>query len=495
MTNSTDMKNVTKSLFIWLISIPIILASLYFCFGQKAFILAVSFTVIILIGMGIMQKIYAQALVLVGGCILLLIAAFLFPETAITSASSGSKVIDVFVEIKNVFSKNIASLGLIIMVIAGFSRYMNDIGASGKLVEICVKPLGKLKSRYILLGVCYIMMQLLALFISSPSGLALLMMSTLYPILRSIGCSKASVAAVIASGICIDYGPSATGSILIAEITNYDLFSFFVEKQIPIVWILFIFIGVMHMFVQAYWDKKEAVSTEDDDGLLMHQSASSEKVPYFFALLPIVPMILLFVFSSLVEEWLPKSVRFKMDVVTAMFISFFIALFCDFIRTFSIKKAADKIAGLFDQMGQSFIMIVSILLCAQVLAQGMIKIGFIDTLFSFIPSGTHTHILVVLSFSILVFFSSVVLGTGSTFNAFAPLAAEVSKGAGVSVFRVLIPMHFSGSLGRSFSPIAGVTIAVAGLVGLTPFDIIKRNALQLGSAYILMLVLSHFLIV
>ncbi|WP_159567712.1 C4-dicarboxylate transporter DcuC [Budvicia diplopodorum] len=494
MTESTDMKNIKKSWFIWIISIPIILASMYFCFGQKAFVLAVSFIVIILIGMGIMRRIYAQALVLVGGCVLLLIAAFLFPDAAITGTSSGSKVIDVFVEIKNVFSKNIASLGLIIMVIAGFSRYMNDIGASGKLVEICVKPLGRLKSRYMLLGGCYIIMQLLALFISSPSGLALLMMSTLYPILRSIGCSKASVAAVIASGVCIDYGPSATGSILISEITGYDLFSFFVEKQIPVVWILFIFIGVMHMFVQAYWDKKEPVPSQDDS-LLMYQQASAEKVPYLFALLPIIPMILLFIFSSLAEEWLPKALRFKMDVITAMFISFFIAFFCDLIRTFNIKKAADKIAGLFDQMGQSFIMIVSILLCAQVLAQGMIKIGFIETLFSFIPSGTHTHILVVLSFSILVFFSSVVLGTGSTFNAFAPLAAEMAKGAGISVYRVLIPMHFSGSLGRSFSPIAGVTIAVAGLVGLTPFDIIKRNALQLGSAYILMLILSHFLIV
>ena len=88
MTESTDMKNIKKSLFIWTISIPIILASIYFCFGQKAFILAVSFIVIILIGMGIMRKIYAQALVLVGGCVLLLIAAFLFPDSTITPCVS-----------------------------------------------------------------------------------------------------------------------------------------------------------------------------------------------------------------------------------------------------------------------------------------------------------------------------------------------------------------------------------------------------------------------
>lgn len=474
---------------LFIISSIISLLALKSIFGDKTFILATSFLVITLVSAGIAKQYYSQAVILIGGIFLLTVTAFFFPDVSITKAASGSRLVDIFIEIKNIFSDSVAKLGLIIMVIAGFSRYMNDIGASAKLVEICIKPLKKINAKYILLGSCYILMQILALFISSPSGLALLMLTTLYPVLRSIGCSRAAVASVIASGICIDYGPSATGSVLISEITGYDLFSFFVDKQIPIVAVLFIVIGVLHMIMQAYWDKKEGVTTEPTTDIDKDVEIA-QHTPAYYALLPVVPMIILFTFSSLVEEHLPEILRIKIDVVSAIILSFFIAFFVDLIRTLDIKKATDKITGLFDQMGQSFITVVSILLCAQVLVAGIIKIGFIDTLFGFIPNDGHYANIIVVIFSLLIFFGSVIMGTGTVFNAFAPLSAEVAKGAGISAFKMLVPLHFSASLGRSFSPISGVILAVSGFVGVTPYEIIKRNCVQLTVAYVLMLVLS-----
>ncbi|TDN54677.1 DcuC family C4-dicarboxylate transporter [Buttiauxella sp. JUb87] len=474
---------------LFIMSCFLALWALKYAFGDKTFVLAASFLVIILVSAGIAKQYYAQSIILTGGIFLLFITALYFPSVSITKAVSGSRFIDIFIEIKSIFSDSIAKLGLIIMVIAGFSRYMNDIGASAKLVELCIQPLKKINAKYILLGSCYILMQILALFISSPSGLALLMLTTLYPVLRSIGCSKAAVASVIASGICIDYGPAATGSVLISEITGYDLFSVFVDKQLPIVAILFVAIGVLHMFMQAYWDRKEGITQEQDENEVS-ENEIAKHVPTYYALLPIVPMILLFTFSSLVEENLPKFLQIKIDVVSAIILSFFIAFITDTIRTFDLKKSTDKVIGLFDQMGQSFITVVSILLCAQVLVAGIIKIGFIDTLFSFIPSNGHFAYIMVIIFSLLIFFGSLIMGTGTVFNAFAPLSAEVAKGAGISVFKMLVPLHFSASLGRTFSPISGVIIAVSGFVGVTPFQIIKRNCIQLGVGYVLMLGLS-----
>ncbi|WP_181012916.1 C4-dicarboxylate transporter DcuC [Citrobacter amalonaticus] len=467
----------------------IALGALKLAFGTQAFVLTASFLVIVLVSMGIAKKYYAQAVILTGGISLLIITALFFPDVDMTKASSGSTFLDIFIEIKSVFSDSIARLGLIIMVIAGFSRYMNDIGASAKLVELCIKPLKRINAKYILLGVCYILMQVLALFISSPSGLALLMLTTLFPVLRSIGCSRAAVASVIASGICIDYGPSATGSVLISEITGYDLFSFFVDKQIPIVAILFIVIGISHMIMQAYWDKKEGVNDEQPEENEKTAEIASH-IPGYYALLPVVPMIILFTFSSLIEEHLPSFLQLKIDVVSAIILSFFIAFLIDSIRSLDLKKSTEKVMGLFDQMGQSFITVVSILLCAQVLVAGIIKIGFIDILFSFIPNEDHYATMMIILFSLLIFFGSVIMGTATVFNAFAPLSAEVAQGAGISVFKMLVPLHFSASLGRSFSPISGVIIAVSGFIGVTPFEIIKRNCVQLTIAYILMMTLS-----
>ena len=483
-----------KKILIWALSIPVVLIAIYMTMGTNAFILSVSVMVVALIAKGIIAEIYPQALVLVGGTVLLMLAAFLFPETELVKASTGSRFTDVFSSIRTVFSNSLTSLGLTIMVIAGFSRYMHEIGASKKLVEISVKPLGIIKSRYLLLGCCFILIQLLAMFLTSPAGLSLLLMSTLYPILRSVGCSKGAVAAVIAS-ICINYGPAEVGTILIAELSKRDLFDVFLNSQVPVLVIVFPFIGVMHMIMQRYWDKKDAQSAGDSgQDMMAEDDKPTSGVPVYYALFPVMPLVILFVFSDLAQGMFPEGVKFKVDIISAMLMAFFLAFFVDFFRSLDVKVAAQKISFMFEQMGQSFVTIVSILICAQVLAEGLIKIGFINTLFSLLPAGEHTHLLIVLFFSLFIFISSVVLGSATTFNAFASLAAEMAQSGGVSVVKTLMSMYYSAGFGRAFSPIAGFIIAVSGLVGLKPYDLIKRNAVQLASGYVLTLTLNYLLV-
>ncbi|STQ70540.1 Putative cryptic C4-dicarboxylate transporter DcuD [Hafnia alvei] len=54
-------------------------------------------------------------------------------------------------------------------------------------------------------------------------------------------------------------------------------------------------------------------------------------------------------------------------------------------------------------------------------------------------------------------------------------------------------MYYSAGFGRAFSPIAGFIIAVSGLVGLKPYDLIKRNAVQLACGYALSLAITYFI--
>lgn len=483
-----------RKMIIWILSVPLVLLAVYFSLGVNAFILSVSVVTVALIARGIIADIYPQALVLVGGTVLLLLTAFLFPGTELVKVSTGSRFVDVFANIGTVFSSNLTSLGLIIMVIAGFSRYMQEIGASQKLVEITVKPMGMLKSRYILLGCCFILIQLLAMFLTSPAGLSLLLMSTLYPILRSVGCSKGAVAAVIAC-ICINYGPAELGTIMIAELTENDLFDLFVTKQIPVLAIVFPFIGVMHMVMQRYWDRKEeqAGKTEEQD-IPAETGGAVPGVPLYYALFPVLPLVILFVFSDLAQGMFPEDMKFKVGILPAILMSFFLAFFVDFARSLNVKIAAQKISFMFEQMGQSFMAIISILICAQVLVQGLIKIGFVDTLFQLLPAGEHTHLMIVLFFSLFIFICALIMGTSTTFLAFAPLAAEMAKSGGVSTVKTLLSMYYSAGFGRAFSPIAGFIIAVSGMVGLRPYDLIKRNAVQLASGYGLTLILNYFLV-
>jgi DcuC family C4-dicarboxylate transporter len=480
----------------FMLSTVIVLIAFYFFAGKTTFVLLLSMTVLFLIARGIAQGWYAQAVVLTGGVVFLLVTAFIYPEVAISKADSGSRLLNVFVSVKETFSQQAAGLGLTIMTIAGFSRYMNEIGASDKLVEICVVPLKKVKSRYMLLGLSYMVMQVLALFIPSASGLGLLMMATMYPVLRAVGCSKESVAAIIASGVCIDFGPAASSMIVGAEVAQVDLFGFFVYEQLPVAVFLIPFIGVMHMIVLRYWDKKAELKLAAGGNVQAPEAlaeAEKKNVPLFYALLPTIPMFLLFVFSKLSDGVLPSWLRFQMDVVSALLLSFSIAFIFDILLTRNLKSSLAKVACLFDQMGKAFISIVSIILCAQVLANGMMKIGVINILFSMVPTGNHTMILTVVIFSVLIFLGSILLGTGTTFNAFASVAGEVAKAAGIPMAKILIPMQFASGFGRTLSPIAGIIIAVAGLVGISPTEIVKRNAIQLVSAFVLSMILSFII--
>ena len=48
-------------------------------------------------------------------------------------------------------------------------------------------------------------------------------------------------------------------------------------------------------------------------------------------------------------------------------------------------------------------------------------------------------------------------------------------------------------MGRTVSPISGVLIAVSELAGISPIDLVKRNAIPFGMNMFLMLIL-HFVL-
>ena len=97
-------------------------------------------------------------------------------------------------------SSRVAGLGLIIMSAAGYSKYMSMIGASARMADVMSRPLRLLNSPYLVLALSYIVGQLMNIFIPSASGLALLLMVTMYPVLVKLGVSPLSAAAFPVTG-------------------------------------------------------------------------------------------------------------------------------------------------------------------------------------------------------------------------------------------------------------------------------------------------------
>jgi DcuC family C4-dicarboxylate transporter len=144
-------------------------------------------------------------------------------------------------------------------------------------------------------------------------------------------------------------------------------------------------------------------------------------------------------------------------------------------------------------MGDIFTTVVTLVLVSEVFADGLIALGFMEGLLAAIHSLGAADSLVVVAFVLLIFFASILMGSGNAaFFSFSPLIPDVAARFGLSSVRMLLPMNLAASLGRTVSPISGVLLAVAALAKVSPMDLAKRNAIPVAGSLLLMLLIQLF---
>lgn len=148
---------------------------------------------------------------LFAGLVLLLCAAGLTDASFLPKGvkPSGFFLFDIFNTLKSIATKQSAGIGFLIMTAGGFAAYMDRIGAARALVDIAVKPLSMLKAPYLVLVGGYLVGQILVMVIPSAAGLAMLLLVALFPILKAVGTSAASAAAVIGTSAGMTFAPTA----------------------------------------------------------------------------------------------------------------------------------------------------------------------------------------------------------------------------------------------------------------------------------------------
>ncbi|MGL4602317.1 MAG: C4-dicarboxylate transporter DcuC, partial [Plesiomonas sp.] len=113
----------------------------------------ISLVVVFATGYLIVKKYNPQMVLFMAGIILLASAILLETGTPLPEAkSSGSVWLDIFYYIKGMMGSTVADLGLIIMAVGGFAKYMDHIGASRALVAISTRPLSIIRSPYLVMA-------------------------------------------------------------------------------------------------------------------------------------------------------------------------------------------------------------------------------------------------------------------------------------------------------------------------------------------------------
>lgn len=424
----------------------------------------------------IVKKYYPQAVLLIAG-IMLLLATYFIGSNPILAAkeSSGSALLDIFHTIKALLSSRVAGLGLTIMSIAGFAKYMEYIGASKSLFAVVASPLKHIKSPYILLVLSFYMSQFLVLFIPSHAGLALLLMVMLYPILIRTGVSKLSALGVIGCAQYMDVGPGSGNAILAANICKVDPAVYFVDYQLSIFITTTLILGVVHYYSQKWWDKKEGFVGYNDSADLIKEDEG--RPPLIYAILPIIPMIFILGFSPIFKS------KIQMDVVTAMFLSTFISMIFEYVRTKDFRTTLQSLKYLYEGMGNSFATVVSLIVAGEVFAAGLMKIGAVDVMTSSAQNlGLGVHALIIL-FCLVIACCAFLMGSGNAaFFSFAALAPKIAASLKIDVVTLLLPMQIMTSFGRVVSPITAAIVAIAGVAGVSPVQVVKRTAIPMAAA-------------
>lgn len=444
-----------------------------------------SLVFIVIVARLLFKKFHPQAVLLVAGLLMLSISLFLDTELPGAFSTTGFSGFDLFKLIKESFSETNAGVGLMIMAIGGFVAYIDKIGASQALVYVAMKPLGLLKSKpYLAASLVIPIGQLLFVAIPSAAGLSLLLMASMFPILTNLGVSKLSAASVITATTAFGMGPASAITASASSITEIEVVSYFINHQILLVLPLSFSMMVTYYFVNKHYDKKNnLVSTE-------LQEVKKSTSPLIYAIIPVFPIILLLLFSE-VASILPTPIY--LDTTTAMFISLFVGVIFEMIRTKNVKEVLDSLKIFWNGMGDIFKSVVTLIIAADIFAKGLINLGFIDGLLEVTQNLGLNAIGIGIVMSIMIFLASMLMGSGNaSFFAFGPLVPNIATKLGVSSTSMILPMQLSASMGRTVSPVAGLIIAVSDIAGVSTLDIVKRNFIPLVVALVLMLTL-HFI--
>lgn len=451
--------------------------------------LEIIIALLVVLGVGylIYKKYNATIALAVGGIILLFAAVILGHPVLSPEETTGIVWLDPFKKVEISFLKNLGNIGLTIMTLFGFSSYMNLIGANEVTVDIMTKPLGKIKSKYFIVPVIFLLGNLLSLVVPSASSLAVLLMATLYPVLTKVGVTPLTAGAVIATTATIMPTPLGADNVLAAETFGMNIMDYVIahaKVSIPTLVIM----AVAHYFWQKYLDKKQSLSTEVKIDESKLAKLNNNLPPKYYAILPILPLILVLFFNIFMKE-------VQIGLVSIAFISLIVAVILELIRKKDFVKVSNDINEFFKGMGNGLAMVVSLLVAASLLVDGLKALGVVDMITNSVQNLHGAGTILMLAFSGVTFLIGLISGGGlSVFYASVEMIPELAVAVGVAGPMIALPMQMVANLVRSISPVAACIIVVCSITGTNPMQIVKRTSVPILVGVVATLILSVILL-
>lgn len=444
-------------------------------------------TLILVICGYLIAKNYDAKIVLFGAGLLLMFTAVGLGHPLLPAAqSSGLSWLDPFVQIKQIFISQMGNVGLTIMVLFGFSSYMSHIGANDVTVMLLTRPLSRIRSPYLLVPVIFLLGNLLSLVVPSAASLAVLLMATLYPVLKASNMSSLTAGAVIATTATIMPSPLGADNVLAAQKLGIPLVEYIVSYHAPISLPTLALMAVVHYFWQKAMDKRQQARgglEEKEESLAVPTGLP----PAYYGLFPVLPLVLVLLFGICFTH-------ISLGLVEITFVCLLLTIGVELLRKGNIKETSKEFAIFFTGMGTGLAQVVSLIVAASMLVEGLKAIGIIDTLVDSVKHIDGVGSILMFFFSGTAALIGFISGSGlAVFYSFINIIPEITEKVGVNSVAVALPMQLTANLIRSMSPVAAVIIVIASITGSNPIEIIKRTSVPIISGIICCMTLSYLL--
>jgi C4-dicarboxylate transporter, DcuC family len=354
------------------------------------------------------------------------------------------------------FQKSMTNAGLIaaILSVMGFAYVLKLTKCDEHLVNLVAG--GVTKIRFALIPAATLATFVINIALTSAAGVTAAVGAVLIPVLMAAGVHPAvAAAAVFAGSFGSVLSPGASHIVMVAKMSGVAEIAAVAALQWPT--IIAALIGTLTLTTIAYIRKEHAGYQH-----VAADGGARKEVNILKALVPMLPLVLLVLGAKV------PALKSLNSVPAAMLIGSLVSIVVTRISPVDVTKA------FFDGMGKAYGDVMGIIIAAGVFTAGLTQIGLIDLMLKNLK-GVQGAIGAAATWGTIAV--AVLSGSGDAatvaFNeAVTPHAAQF----GMTVMDLGNLAHLAGTLGRTMSPVAGACIVAAGIAGVSPVEVAKRNA-------------------
>ena len=344
-----------------------------------------------------------------------------------------------------------------ICTVLGFSYVMQYTKCSDHLVVFLTNCLKKLP--FVIIPATVIVTWLLSIALPSAAGIAAAVGALLIPTLLKMGVKPAMAASAVYLGTWGNViSPGMALNPMLADIAQVDVMTV-IARIVPSSFMglaaATIVLTLLAYFMKEGVDFSKAKMTDD--------SGEQLRVNYLYALIPIIPLVIL-VLGSKQVALIPY-----IDVPTSMLIGSVLGIAVTRINV------AEAIKKFFKGTGDGYCEVIGLMCAAAVFC-------LTDYL---VEVMKNSQALAQLTAATGPFFMAMVSGSGNAASlAFYGSVVPHAPDMGYGIIELGSVAQIAAGLGRTMSPVAAATIICAKFAGVSPMDIAKRNALPTLAALV-----------